>query len=119
MGIGNLPQQLAALNQSNVTLQLLAAEAALTGDPELAFAAVAMDPLTSTILSLKETRDMVIEMFEASRRWLPQFEGKKLAKRDHVFIPEGTKPHPTPVDHALAITNRFVKLAEAMQNAKR
>ena len=119
MGVGDLPPQLAALNQSNVTLQLLAAEAALTGDPELAFAAVAMDPLTSAVLSLKETRDMVIEMFEASRKWLPQFEGKKLAKRDHILIPEGTKPHPTPVDPALAITQRFVKLAEAMQNAKR
>ena len=119
MGIGNLPQQLAALNQSNVTLQLLAAEAALTGDPELAFAAVAMDPLTSAVLSLKETRDMVIEMLEASRKWLPQFEGKKLPKRDHVFIPEGTKPCPTPVDPALAITQRFVKLAEAVQKAKR
>ena len=78
--VGDLPPQCAALNQSNVSVQMLAAEAALKGDPELLFAAVAMDPLTSAVLTLKEIRDMVIDMLEAQREWLPQYEGKTLKK---------------------------------------
>ena len=112
-GIGGLPMQLAALNQSNVTVQLLAAEAALTGDPELAFAALANDPLTSSVLTLQETRDMAGEMFEASMKWLPQFKGKKLQPLGDVNIPEGTVPAPTPTDPAMAIAKRFGKLIGA------
>ncbi|MGI6113325.1 MAG: alpha-galactosidase [Mahellales bacterium] len=110
--IGDLPSQLAALNQSNVTVQSLAAEAALKGDPELAFSAIAMDPLTSSVLTLKEIRDMTIEMFEAHRCYLPQFEGKALRKVDVIDIPEGTIGVDTPLDPALAIVHRFSKLAE-------
>lgn len=109
--VGKLPQQLAALNQANVTVQLLAAEAAVTGDPELAFAAVAMDPLTSAVLSLKETRDMVIDMFEAEAKWLPQFNGEKPKKIEVINVPEGTTGVAVPLDPALAVANRFGKLA--------
>ncbi len=110
--IGNLPQQLAALNQANVTVQLLAAEAAVSGDPELAFAACAMDPLTSATLSLKETREMVIELFEAEKQWLPQFDGKKPKKIEIIDVPEGTTGVEVPLDPALAVANRFGKLAK-------
>ena len=108
--IGKLPAPLAALNQTNVTVQGLAADAAITGDPELAFWAVAMDPLTSAVLTLRETREMVREMLEAEAQWLPQFEGKKLAAKDQIIVPEGTVPAPVPVDPALAINARFGKL---------
>ena len=110
--VGNLPQQLAALNQANVTVQLLAAEAAVTGDPELAFAACAMDPLTSATLSLKETRDMVIELFEAESKWLPQFKGSKPKKIEIIDVPENTVGVEVPLDPALAVANRFGKLAK-------
>jgi alpha-galactosidase len=109
--VGRLPSQLAALNQSNVTLQMLAAEAALTGDGELAFAAVAMDPLTSAVLGLQETREMVRELFEAEARWLPHFEGKLPRKVDLVDVPQGTAGVEVPLDPALAVANRFGKLA--------
>lgn len=108
---GDLPMHLAAMNQSNISVQSLAVEAAMKGDPEMAFWAVAMDPLTSAVLSLKEIRDMVIEMFEAEAKWLPQFEGKTLKKIDIIDVLEGTVPEPVPVDPALAVANRFVKLA--------
>jgi len=111
--VGNLPPQLAALNLSNIVAQGLAVEAALKGDPELAFAAIAMDPLTSAVLTLKEIRDMVIEMFAAEAKWLPQFAGKKLAPKPTIFIPKGTKPVETPLDPALAIAHRFGKLASS------
>jgi len=110
--VGKLPSQLAALNRSNVTLQMLAAEAAVTVDPELAFSAVAMDPLTSSVLGLKQTRDMVREMFEAEAQWLPHFEGRLPASVDIIEVPEGTVGVDVPLDPALAVANRFGKLAE-------
>jgi len=109
--VGRLPPQLAALNRSNVTLQMLAAEAAIAADPDLAYAAVAMDPLTSAVLGLKETRDMVIELFEAHAQWLPHFEGKSLKSHDIINVPEGTVGVDVPLDPALAVANRFGKLA--------
>jgi alpha-galactosidase len=108
--IGKLPPQLAALNQSNLTSQSLAADAAITGDPELVFWAVATDPLTQSVLDLKETRDMVAEMLEAERPWLPRFEGKCLPKIAYISVPAGTKAVPAPLDPALAIAHRFEKL---------
>ena len=110
--IGDLPIQLAAMNQSNLTVQGLAAEAAIHGAPELAFWAIAMDPLTSSVLSLKDVRKMVSEMFEAEMEWLPQFAGKKLKEVPQIIIPEGTTPVPVPTDPALAINSRFGKLGE-------
>jgi alpha-galactosidase len=109
--VGRLPPQLAALNRSNVTLQMLAAEAAVTADLQLAYAAVAMDPLTSAVLGLQETRDMFVEMFEAQAQWLPHFEGKSLRTLDIINVPEGTEGVPVPLDPALAVANRFGKLA--------
>jgi alpha-galactosidase len=108
--VGALPIQLAALNQSNVTVQMLAAEAALTGDMELAFNAIAMDPLTSSVLTLQETRHMVSEMFEASREFLPQFEGKAFRKTSGIYLPKGTVGVDVPMDPALSIYHRIDRL---------
>jgi len=71
--VGDLPSQLAALNRMNISVQEMAVKAALTGDKEMAYYAVAYDPLTSAVLSLEEIRNMVEEMFEAEREYLPQF----------------------------------------------
>jgi len=114
--VGDLPIQCAALNQSNVTVQGLAVEAALTGDPELAFAACAMDPLTSAVQTLAETREMVAEMLEASRQWLPQFEGQALRATPTISTPPGTEGVSVPADPALIVAARFVEL---IQRAKR
>jgi len=110
--IGDLPLQCAALNQSNVTVQQLAVEAALTGDPEYAMQAVAMDPLTSAVCTLKEARDMTREMLEAEAQWLPEFKGKKLTRRPIISIPDDVEPVEVPLDPALAIANRFGELAK-------
>jgi alpha-galactosidase len=110
--VGDLPPQLAALNMTNIVPQGLAAQAALTGDPELAMQAVALDPLTSAVLTLKEIRDMCIEIMEAEKKWLPQFEGKTLESKPTVDIPENVERVDVPVDPALAIANRFGKLME-------
>jgi len=75
--------------------------------------AVALDPLTASVLTLKEIRDMVAEMLTAEARWLPQFAGKKLRPVPTIVIPKDVKRQEVPLDPALAIANRFTKLARA------
>jgi len=90
----------------------LATEAALTGDPELLVQAVALDPLTSAALTLKEIRNMVSEMLEAQRTWLPQFESRVVRPTPTIDIPKNLKRVQVPLDPALAIANRFGLLAQ-------
>ena len=111
--VGDLPRQLAALNMTNVLVHGLAVEAALTGDTELLVQAVAMDPLTSAVLTLREIREMTGEMLEAERQWLPQFDGKSVRSVATISIPSDVKRKDVPLDPALAIANRFGILAEA------
>jgi alpha-galactosidase len=111
--VGALPAQCAALNMTNVLVQGLTVEASFAGDPELVVQAVALDPLTSAVLTLKEIREMVGEMLEAQRAYLPQFAGKSVRAVPAISVPKGVKRQDVPVDPALAIANRFVKLAKA------
>jgi alpha-galactosidase len=75
MHVGPLPPQLAALNSLNATCEDLAVAGAVEGDRRKVFHAIALDPLTSAVLSLEEIQTMVDEMFAANRQWLPQFAG--------------------------------------------
>jgi alpha-galactosidase len=68
--VGDLPAQCAALNRTNVNVQQLAVQAALTGDREAVYRAIALDPLTASVLSLDEARQMTDELFAASEPWL-------------------------------------------------
>jgi alpha-galactosidase len=111
--VGNLPPQCAALNMTNVLVQGLAVEASFTGDPELVMQAVALDPLTSAVLTLADIRQMVAEMLEAERRYLPQFAGKKLRATPVISVPKDVVRQDVPLDPALAIANRFGQLAKA------
>jgi alpha-galactosidase len=110
--VGELPPQCAAACMSNVSVQILAARAALEGDPEGIVHAVAMDPLSGAVLTLKEIRDMCREMLEAERPWLPQFEGKEIRPTPTIRIPPDCKPVDVPLDPALAINKRFATLIE-------
>jgi alpha-galactosidase len=74
--------------------------------------AIAMDPLTSAVCTLKEVRDMTHEMLEAEKQWLPEFEGKALARRPIISIPDDLVAVDVPLDPALAIANRFGELAK-------
>ncbi|MDO8684088.1 MAG: alpha-glucosidase/alpha-galactosidase [Armatimonadota bacterium] len=111
--VGNLPSQCAALNMTNILAQGLTVEAAIKGDPELAFQAITMDPLTSAVLTLHEIREMTRELFAAEAQWLPQFAGKNLEPKPIISTPSGTIPAEVPLDPALAIANRFGKLASS------
>jgi len=76
--IGELPPACAAINRLSVNQVQLAVEAALTGDRDLLYAAVAMDPLTAGLLTLPQIRKMVDEMLRAERQWLPRFRSRTL-----------------------------------------
>jgi alpha-galactosidase len=67
---GRLPPQCAAVNRTNIGVQELAVEAALTGERERVYQAVALDPLTGAVLTLGQIRQMVDELFAAHARWL-------------------------------------------------
>ncbi len=105
--IGNLPPQCAALCMTNINVQTLAAEAALSGDPELVMQAAALDPLTAAVCTLDEIRRMCAEMMEAQRQWLPAFEGRRIAPKPAISIPAGCVGVDVPLDPALAIGKRF------------
>jgi alpha-galactosidase len=72
--VGDLPPQLAALCRSNIAVQELAVKAALEGDRTALYQAVALDPLTATLLSLPEIERLTDEMFNALLPWMPQFQ---------------------------------------------
>ena len=89
--VGDLPPQLAALNLTNINVQRLTVQAAITGDVEHIVHACAMDPLTSAVLTLKEIREMASEMLEAGRQWMPQFAGKTIRPTPTISIPNRRK----------------------------
>lgn len=68
--VGELPTELAALNQSNIAVQQLAVKALLTGDREYVYRAVQVDPLTAATVSLADARRMVDELFAAHAEYL-------------------------------------------------
>ena len=70
--VGELPPQLAAVNRTNIGVQTLAVQAALTGNREHVYHAVALDPLTSALLTLDQIRSMTDELLEAHAALLPE-----------------------------------------------
>lgn len=68
---GPLPPQCAAVNRTNVNVQELAVQAALTGNREHVYQAVALDPLTAAVCTLDQIRSMTDELFAAHAGFLP------------------------------------------------
>ncbi len=76
--IGELPPVCAAVTRVTANLVELAVEASFSGDRDILYAAVSLDPLTGALLTLPQIRKMVDEMIEAEKQWLPAFESKTL-----------------------------------------
>jgi alpha-galactosidase len=70
--VGVLPRQLAALIQTNVNVQGLTVEAALTGRREAVHQAAMLDPHTAAELSLDEIAALVDELLDAHGDWIPE-----------------------------------------------
>jgi alpha-galactosidase len=71
--IGALPWHLAALMQTNVNVQALTVEAALTGKREHIYHAAMMDPHTAAELDLDQIWSLVDDLIEAHGDWLPVY----------------------------------------------
>jgi alpha-galactosidase len=74
MHVGPMPDHLAVLVNTSARCEELAVQGAIEGDPRKIFHAIAFDPLTSAVLSLTEIQQMVDEMFEVNKSYLPQFK---------------------------------------------
>jgi alpha-galactosidase len=71
--VGKLPVQLAALMRTNVNVQELVVEAVLQQQRDHVYHAAMLDPHTSAVLDLEQTRNMVDELLAAHRAWLPDW----------------------------------------------
>jgi alpha-galactosidase len=71
--LGALPPHLAALMQTNINVQALTVEAALTGKREHIYHAAMLDPHTAAELDLDQIWQLVDDLIEAHSAWLPEY----------------------------------------------
>ena len=71
--VGRLPVQLAAMNMTNVNVQLLTIEAARTRNRETIYQAAMLDPLTGATLSIDDIVKMCDEMIEAHGEYMNMY----------------------------------------------
>lgn len=72
--LGDLPEQCAAINRTNINTQLLTMEAALEGRRDAIYHAAYLDPHTAAELTLDEIRSMCDDLIEAHGDWLPKYK---------------------------------------------
>ena len=72
--IGDLPEQCAALNRTNINVQLLTIEAAVTHKKDYIYQAALMDPHTSSELDMDDTVALCDALIEAHGSWLEKYE---------------------------------------------
>ena len=70
---GRLPEHLAALMRTNINVQILTAEAAMTKKREHIYHAALLDPLTAANLTIDEIYSMTDKMIEAHGSYLPKY----------------------------------------------
>jgi alpha-galactosidase len=71
--VGSLPPQLAAMMQTNLNVQSLTVEAALTGRRDHIYHAAMLDPHTAAELDLEQIWNLVDDLIEAHGDWLPEY----------------------------------------------
>ena len=71
--VGALPVQCAAMNMTNINVQLLTIEAAVTKKKEHIYQAAMLDPHTGSELDIDTIKKMVDELIEAHGDYLPKF----------------------------------------------
>jgi alpha-galactosidase len=75
--VGDLPEQLAALNRTNINTQLLTIEAAITRKREYIYQAAMLDPHTAAELSMDDIILLCDDLIEAHGERLPEFKKNK------------------------------------------
>ncbi len=72
--VGRLPVQLAAMNMTNINVQLLTIEAAVTKRKEHIYQAAMLDPHTGSELDIDTIYKMVDALIERHGDWLPKYK---------------------------------------------
>ena len=72
--VGALPPQCAALNMTNINVQLLTIEAALTRKKEHIYHAAMLDPHTASELKIDDIISMCDDLIEAHGKMLPEYK---------------------------------------------
>ena len=72
--VGDLPEQCAALNRTNINVQLLTIEAAKTLKKDYIYQAALMDPHLQSELSIDDIVSLCDDMIEAHKGWLPEYK---------------------------------------------
>ncbi|MDO4460598.1 MAG: alpha-glucosidase/alpha-galactosidase [Clostridia bacterium] len=72
--VGALPVQCAAMNMTNINVQLLTIEAARTRKKSYIYQAAMLDPHTGSELSIDEIKNLVDDLIEAHGDWMPKFD---------------------------------------------
>ena len=71
--VGRLPVQCAAMNMTNINVQLLTIEAAVTRKKEHIYQAAMLDPHTGSELDIDTIIEMVDALIDAHGDWLPKY----------------------------------------------
>lgn len=71
--VGDLPEQLAALNRTNINTQLVTIEAARTKQRSKIYQAAMLDPHTAAELSIEDIIALCDDLIEAHGEWLPEY----------------------------------------------
>ena len=71
--VGALPVQCAAMNMTNINVQLLTIEAAVTGKKDHIYQAAMLDPHTGSELDIDTIKKMVDELLDAHGDYLPKY----------------------------------------------
>ena len=72
--VGDLPEQCAALNRTNINVQLLTIEAAMTLKKERIYQAAMMDPHLQSELSIDDIVSLCDDMIAAHEGWIPAYK---------------------------------------------
>ncbi len=76
--VGALPPECALLTQLSSGIEEMAITASMAGDPTMLYRAICHDPLTASVLSLAEIRQMTNDLLAQHKDYLPQFKAYKV-----------------------------------------
>ena len=71
--VGDLPEQCAAVNRTNINVQLMTIQAAESRKKEDIYMAAMLDPHTSSELSIDDIVSLCDDLIEAHKGWLPAY----------------------------------------------
>jgi len=76
--VGHLPDNIAILTDLSARIEEMAVNAALDGDPWKVYQANLFDPLTASVLSMSEIKEMTQEMLNKNKDFLGHFKTLKI-----------------------------------------